>query len=273
VFAASTDRIYKLNNTSLAWDDASGGTYSALPTGYHWQFAQFGNFVVAVQPNVVPQVYDLGLMPVTFSALGGAPQAAYVAVVRPSTVLSGLLSTPFHPVVRLNAITTWTAGVNRAISGSAGQRHRARRRRRRVRRDLPGHGHPPDDLRGRGAFVFDRPHRRDKGLLAPYSLIRAGDKIFFLASQGFHEMLSTGVPMPIGKEKFDRTFFADYDQSQLQLIVGAARSRAEPGLWSLQVAGRRSQRVRQDPLLRLRARSSVDHPAERVVSRDAVAAG
>jgi hypothetical protein len=61
----------------------------------------------------------------------------------------------------------------------------------------------------------------DKGLLAPYSLVRAGDRIFFLAQQGFHEMLATGVPVPIGKERFDRTFFADYDQSQLQLVIGA----------------------------------------------------
>jgi hypothetical protein len=62
----------------------------------------------------------------------------------------------------------------------------------------------------------------DKGLVAPYSLIRAADKIFFLAPQGFQGMVSTGAPAPIGKERFDRTFFADYDSGSIQLIVGAA---------------------------------------------------
>jgi hypothetical protein len=226
VFAASTNRIYKLNNTSLAWDDASGAAYAALPTGYHWQFAQFGNFVVAVQPNVAPQVYDVGTMPATFGALGGSPpQAAYVAVVGRFLVLSGLLSTPFRiQWSGLNAITTWAPGVNSSdfqdlpdggiVRGVAGGEFGVIFQDTVIRRMIYAVGAPY-------VFAIDR-IAEDKGLLAPYSLIRAGDRIFFLASQGFHEMLPTGVPMPIGKEKFDRTFFADYDPSQLQLIIGAA---------------------------------------------------
>ena len=63
----------------------------------------------------------------------------------------------------------------------------------------------------------------DKGLMAPYSLIRAGDRIFFLAPQGFQTMLSsTGVPAPIGKERFDRSFFSDLDAGNLQLVIGCA---------------------------------------------------
>src|SRR5262249_30726996 len=62
----------------------------------------------------------------------------------------------------------------------------------------------------------------DKGLMAPYSLIRAGDKIFFLAPHGFQGMVSTGLPQAIGKERFDRTFFADYDSGSIQMIIGAA---------------------------------------------------
>jgi hypothetical protein len=69
-------------------------------------------------------------------------------------------------------------------------------------------------------------------LLAPYSLIRAGDKIFFLANQGFHGMLATGVPEPIGKEKFDRTFFGDYDPAQLQQIIGASDPENSRVFWA-----------------------------------------
>jgi hypothetical protein len=62
----------------------------------------------------------------------------------------------------------------------------------------------------------------DKGLLAPYSIVKAGTQILFLAQQGFHAMAATGVPAPIGKEKFDRYFFANYDAAALQLVIGTS---------------------------------------------------
>ena len=83
VFAGTSVRLYQLNNTDLAWTHVSKGLadYSALPTGSHWQFAQFGSLVIAVQPNVVPQVFDLSSS-TEFADLGGSPpQAAFIAVV------------------------------------------------------------------------------------------------------------------------------------------------------------------------------------------------
>jgi hypothetical protein len=62
----------------------------------------------------------------------------------------------------------------------------------------------------------------DKGLLAPYALIRAGERIFFPSAQGFHVITGTAAPVPVGKEKFDRTFLADYDTGSPQLLIGAA---------------------------------------------------
>src|SRR5262249_6091215 len=41
------------------------------------------------------------------------------------------------------------------------------------------------------------------------------------SQQGFHVIEATGQPIPIGKEQVDRYFFGDYDQSNLQLIIGA----------------------------------------------------
>jgi hypothetical protein len=235
VFAGTLNKLYELNATNLLWDDKSGAAYSNLPSGYHWQFAQFGNFVVAVQPNVVPQVFDLSSS-ATFSNLGGTPpQSAYVAVVGRFLVLSGLLSTPYRiQWSGLNAITTWTPGVNSSdfqdlpdggiVRGVAGGEFGVIFQDSVIRRMVYAVGAPY-------VFQIDR-IAEDKGLLAPYSLIRAGDKIFFLASQGFHGMMSTGIPEPIGKEKFDRTFFSDYDPAQLQLIIGAADPEGSRVYWS-----------------------------------------
>ena len=75
-------------------------------------------------------------------------------------------------------------------------------------------------------FQIDR-IAEDKGLLAPYSIIRAGDRISGWPRKAFTAMLSTGIPEPIGKEKFDRAFFGDYDPgASLNSIIGARRSRA-----------------------------------------------
>jgi hypothetical protein len=45
-------------------------------------------------------------------------------------------------------------------------------------------------------------------------------------------MLATGAPVPIGKEKFDRTFFGDYDSSQLQLVIGASDPEQSRVYWA-----------------------------------------
>ena len=115
VFAGTATKLYQLSNTDFSWTDVSksGGTYTALPSSDHWQFAQFGNLVLAVEANSTPQVFDLTSSS-AFADLGGSPpQARYIAVVGRFVVLSGLLSTPYRiQWSGLNAVTTWSAGVN-----------------------------------------------------------------------------------------------------------------------------------------------------------------
>src|SRR5262249_9193498 len=70
----------------------------------------------------------------------------------------------------------------------------------------------------------------DKGLMAPYSLIRAGDRIFFLAPQGFQTMLSsTGVPAPLGKEGVDPPLFSHLPAGHLPPTIARPAPAAAPG--------------------------------------------
>jgi hypothetical protein len=237
VFAGTSTRLYLLDNTTLGWTDVSagGGAYSALPTANHWQFAQFGAVVIAVQPNAVPQAFTVGVSS-EFAALAGSPpQASYVSVVGRFLVLSGLLSNPYRiQWSGLNAITTWTSGTNSSdfqdlpdggiVRGVAGGEYGVIFQETAMRRMVYAPGSPV-------IFNIER-ITEDKGLMAPYSLIRAGDRIFFLGAQGFHGMLPTGLPEPIGKERFDRTFFADYDSGSLQLVIGAADPAASRVYWT-----------------------------------------
>jgi hypothetical protein len=207
VFAGTATRLYQLNNTTFTWTDVSqgGAAYSSLPSTDHWQFAQFGNDVIAVQANVVPQVFDT-TSSTAFATLGGSPpQARYIAVVGSFVVLSGLLSTPYRiQWSGLNAITTWTAGVNSSdfqdfpdggiVRGVAGGEFGIIFQETAMRQLVYTPGSPV-------IFTIER-LTEDKGLMAPYSLIRAANQIFFLAPQGFQGMQSTGVPVDIGKERF-----------------------------------------------------------------------
>jgi hypothetical protein len=98
IFAGTSTKLYLLNNTDFSWGDVSagGGSYSALSSTAHWQFAQFGNFVIAVQANAAPQVYDLSSSS-AFAALSGSPpQAAYISIVGRFVVLTGHLSNPYR---------------------------------------------------------------------------------------------------------------------------------------------------------------------------------
>jgi hypothetical protein len=243
-FAATASKLYLLNNTNYSWTDVSkgGGTYTAPTYGSqaaNWQFAQFGSLVFATQANTVLQVYDLSSSSAFADCGGSPPQAAYVSVVGRFLVLSGLLSQPYRiQWSGLNATTTWTSGVNSSdfqdfpdggiVRGVAGGEYGIIFQDQAIRRMSYVPGSPL-------IFQIDR-MTQDKGLFAPYSIIRAGEKIFFYAGQGFHKIEPGGVPEQIGREKVDRTFLADLDRGNLQLFMGAADPRSTKVYWAYRSA-------------------------------------
>lgn len=225
-------------NTSTAGSGTHSitGIYAALSASAHWKFRQFGNLVIAVQANVAPQVFDLSSA-TQFSDLGGSPpQAAYVDIVGRFVVLSGLLSNPYRiQWSGLNATTTWTSGTNssdyqdfpdggivRGVAG--GDQSGVIFQDQAIRRMSYVPGSPI-------VFQIDR-IAQDKGLFAPHSIIRAGETIYFHASQGFHKIEPGGFPEQIGREKVDRTFLADLDRGSLQLFMGAADPRSTRVYWA-----------------------------------------
>lgn len=240
-FAGTSTKLYQLNNTNFTWTDVSKGasTYSALSTNAQWQFAQFGNLVFATQANAPLQVFDLSSSSAFADCGGSPPQAAYISVVGRFLVLSGLLSQPYRiQWSGLNATTTWTSGVNSSdfqdfpdggiVRGVAGGEYGIIFQDQAIRRMSYVPGSPI-------IFQIDR-ITQDKGLYAPYSVIRAGEKIFFYAGQGFHKIEPGGVPEQIGREKVDRTFLADLDKGHLELFIGAADPRSTKVYWAYRSA-------------------------------------
>lgn len=224
-------------NTSSAGSGTHSvtATYTALSASKQWQFRQFGSVVIAVQGNIAPQAFTLGTSSAFADLAGSPPNADYVEVVGRFLVLSGLTSNPYRVQWSgLNAITTWTSGTNQSdyqdfadggiVRGVAGGEYGYIFQDQAVRRMVYAPGSPV-------IFQIDR-IAQDMGLYAPYSLIRAGEKVFFHSAKGFHKIEPGGVPQQIGRERVDRTFFTALDKGNPQLFIGAADPRSSRVFWA-----------------------------------------
>jgi hypothetical protein len=216
--------------------------YPALSASAQWRFAQTGNLVFATQANTPLQVFDLTSSLAFGDALGSPPQAAYIDVVGRFLVLSGLLSNPYRiqwsGLNSFNAADSWTSGVNSSdfqdfpdggiVRGVAGGEFGTIFQDLAIRRMTYVPGSPV-------VFQIDR-IAQDKGLFAPYSIVRAGEYVFFYSSQGFQRIVPGGLPEQIGRERIDRTFRADLDRGNLQLLIGTADPRSSKVYWAYKSA-------------------------------------
>ena len=228
-------------NTSSAGSGTHSMTYfySDLPSTDQWQFAPFGDTVVAVQANSAPQAFNVASS-VAFADLGGSPPTSrYVATVGRFLVLTGQITVPRRlQWSDLDGITTWTPGTGFAnyfdlpdggiVRGVMGGEFGFVAQESVWRRMVYVTGAKP-------AFQIDR-IAEEKGLLGPYSIVRAGDKIFAVSQQGFQQITGQGL-VPIGKERVDRTFLADLDTSNLQLLIGAGDPAGTRAIWAYKSVG------------------------------------
>lgn len=238
IFAGTATHLYLLDNTTFAWTVVSKGgvPYPDLVTGANWQFRQYNDLVIACQINTVPQKYALASS-AAFVDLGGSPpQAAYIAIVNRFVVLTGLLSASKRiQWCDLDAPETWTAGTGLAdfqdlpdgglVKNVAGG-------------DMFGAVFQDESIRvltyapgSAVTFQITRLSTQDT-LFAPYGVAEVNGRIFFASAQGFKVIDGSSVPKAIGKERVDRTFFADVDSGNLQLIIGVTDPQATRVYWS-----------------------------------------
>lgn len=238
IFAGTATDLYILDNTTAVWTLASQGgiSYSPLVSTDNWQFAQFNDLVIAVQVNTAPQKYTLASGG-NFADLGGSPpSAAFIAIVGFFVVLTGLLSNPKRMQWSdLGAPETWTAGVGLAdfqdmsdggnvINLSGGDAFGVLFQQESIRSITYAPG---------SAVVFQIARvSTQETLFANNSIINVGDKTFYCGASGFKMIVGSAAPKPIGKERVDRTFFADVDRSNLQLMIGASDPTSTRVYWA-----------------------------------------
>lgn len=227
IFAGTASKLYRLDNTTLEWINVSktaGAHTYTLPSDQIWQWAQYDDYVYAVQGGDAPQVFELGVS-TYFADLGGSPpQAKYIAIVNEFVVLSGLVSFPYRVQWSgRSSPTTWTSGTLESdfqdfgdggpigpLGGGEGSTLLLQSFA--MRRMVYQPGSPV-------IFSFER-ISEDIGIQAPYTVVKAGRRVFFFSNSGFQMSIDGNVPTPIGKEIVDNTFLGEWDDNYPNLTFG-----------------------------------------------------
>lgn len=239
-FAADSAALYKLSggDTWSAVTRTVGGAYSA--TG--WEFALFGDRLIATNINDVMQYYDLGVSS-NFAALSGSPpQAAHIGVIGDFLVAGNLIegANDYPNRVRwggFNATELW--GTNPSTQADF--------------QDLYGKGTKIQKVVGGqsiGVLVLEDGLRRmpyegpprvfglyevegGRGTPAPDSVVSMGGRIYYLAQDGFWSLdAAGGSPTPIGAGKVNKWFLSNVAGSELENVRGAVDRQNGLVMWA-----------------------------------------
>lgn len=221
IFVGTTEKLYKLNNTTLAWDDVSQTltTYAAV----RWSFAQVGEYVVAVNVNDDPQRFELDV-DTEFSTLAGSPPRA--AIVRPWGDFLALMQLANNPNrvhwSGLNNIEFWTPGSQSCdyqdfpdgglVMGSNSATNPIIFLERAIYAGtfVPG---------STEIFTFTKIHDK-RGAKSEQSIASRGAFTFYVDEGGFFQIAPDGSVAPIGREKVDRSTFENLAASDIASIRG-----------------------------------------------------
>lgn len=225
IFAGSAGKLWILNNTTLAFDDVSQAatTYNATADA-RWSFAQFGNFVIAVNVNDDPQVFELGVS-TEFRDLGGSPPRAGIVKVWGDFVALMQLTSNLDRSQwsELNNAEGWTPGVNNSdfqtfpdggvVQGSTEATNPIIFQERAIRRAtfVPGSVE---------IFTFQKIHDL-RGAKSALSIASRGAYAFYADEGGFFQIGPDGSLTNIGFEKVDRTIFETLAAADIGRIYGA----------------------------------------------------
>jgi len=219
-FAGSASKLYLLSSGVFS-DVSKMGGYSASATE-PWEFAQFGEVVLATEISDALQQYTLNSSSVFANVAGSPPQARHIGVVRDFVVL-GNTATSNRQVVwgGFNTTTQWTAGQNqsdaqtlpdgggiqRIIGGEYGLIFQDRAI---VRMTYVG---PPL------IFRFDTIEQR-RGLGAAHAIAKFGNNVFFWDATGFF-VTDGSASQSIGNLKCDHWFRDNLNPNTLSSISTA----------------------------------------------------
>lgn len=236
-FISTDGTAYLLAGTANGLERYSAGSWSvllaAMSVSDRWRFAQFGNYVVAVNGVDTKQV---DLSGGTASDLTDAPTGNGVAVVGDFVVITQADGDKL--LVQWSAFndhTAWTAGVDQSgfqpmltggeVKGIAGGEYGVILQRfRLVRMERTGDPKAPFN------FAEITPNF---GCAAAASIAQAGRTIFFLSDRGFMALEDGQSLRPIGNEKFDQSFRDSVSPSDYERLWAAVDPKRSLVMWGM----------------------------------------
>ena len=225
-YAGNADKLYRL--VDATWTDASGATYT-IADDVFWEFAQFGETLIAT--NIDDAVQSLTIGGATFGDLITStlkPQARHICVTEDFVVLGNTSEggTVYPNRVRLSGINDATDFDQSATTQSDFN-------------DIEGEGWIQALVGfGRDFYVFQERGiavaryegtptifrfdlvEKNRGAIAPGSVVPFGRFVFYLADDGFY-MFTGSESVPIGKEKVDAWFYDTADAQYMHRISAA----------------------------------------------------
>jgi hypothetical protein len=237
IFAGTETKLYRLNNTTLAWDDVSKGasTYGDLDSDACWSFCQFGARIIAAQRNSAMQTYVLNSSSEFADVGGSAPAAGWVATLGSFVVACDINGSPQDVAwCSINNPTAWAATVNLADTQTLPDGGRTRcvaEVSNQVGIILQEGGIRRMVFAPGSAAVFQiEKIRTDIGILGPRSFTVAAGFGFFLSTKGVIQIDASGNCVAIGEERVDRTILGQHLASAPQAIRSLAYDSGSPGL-------------------------------------------
>jgi len=236
-FISANGVAYLLSGTANGLERYVGGAWTTLlaamsvPT--RWRFAQFGDYVVAVN-GVDTKEVDLSAG--TASSLTDAPSGNGVAVVGDFVVITR--ADDNRLMVQWSAFNNhrgWTAGVDQSgfqplltgdeVKGIAGGEYGVILQRfRLVRMERTGDDKAPFN------FAEITPNF---GCASSGSIAQAGRTVFFLSDRGFMALEDGQTLKPIGNEKFDQTFRDSVSVSDYEKLWAAVDPKRSLVMWGM----------------------------------------
>ena len=238
IIAGTATRLLRLNGT--AWSIVGSG-YSVTS----WEFAQFGDNVVAVAPGLTPQIIDLSAGSPSFSAIVGTPEnppnARRVGVVRDFVMLGNLDSNANRiQWSGYNNATIWDANGNTQFQADS---------------QLLFEGGPVQKIvSGPRGYIFQEnlvrvadyigpqaifnilPNSRARGARSGDAVVSNGDEVFFYAQDGFYRLRGNQF-IPIGAERVNQWFLGEIDPNEIDNFVGAVDRSSQLVVWGFKTSG------------------------------------
>ncbi len=254
MIAGDVNDLYNLVPGSTNWNviSKSAGAY-AVPTDNFWNYAYFNGIVIATDFVDPMQAFTLGVSSAFADLSSAAPKARYCAVVKgflavgntydsvngnqaqrvwwsaagdptnwptPGTASAAEYQSSYTDLFGPGGWVQGIVGNLGYADGAVFQEHAVWRM---------NYAGPPD------VFEF-LPAENIRGTPAPGSIVQAGNLVYYLGEDGFYAfdgMLSR----PIGADRFDKYFFSDLDQFNINRVIGTVDPINRNILWAYPGAG------------------------------------